>query len=258
MKRVKFFLLCFFLLGTASEGVTEYVMRVNCGGPNYSDTRGRQWLADDESHWDRVGGWKYVYSNAVANTNDDPLYQKSFYALDWYHFPVANGQYQVTLKFAEPFYSNPNKRIFDIRIEGNKVINHLDPPAVYGKGYAFDKTFITNVTDGKLSIQFIHIPRPEGGTYAHAFINAIEILEIGASPATLELNKNKISISVSSKFATFTITNRGDAPLNWAIAEFPDVPWISRITPVNGTTMKDQSDKILVYVNRAGLTTGDY
>jgi hypothetical protein len=60
----------------------------------------------------------------------------------------------VTLKFAELYWSNSGKRIFDVRIEEKEVISNLDIFAKVGRCWAYDVSIPVTVADGKLNISF--------------------------------------------------------------------------------------------------------
>ena len=71
----------------------------------FTDGAGRVWDADraygTTGPWGYTAGKAVSSTTAVANTTDDPLYQKYRELAGEYRFQVPNGSYQVTLKFAE-------------------------------------------------------------------------------------------------------------------------------------------------------------
>jgi large repetitive protein len=71
-----------------------------------------------------------------------------------YSVPLPNGNYTVLLRFAELYHSSPGKRIFDVYIQGTKVISNLDIFALVGKNAAYDVSFPATVADGTLDIRF--------------------------------------------------------------------------------------------------------
>ena len=108
-----------------------------------------------------VGGEVAAFANnPIADTSEAPLYQTVRYNLSAYHLPATNGSCKVTLKFCEPFYNDPGKRVFDVQLQGRTVLENLDIFAKVGKNRALDFTF-TNiaVTNGWLDIGFV--PRVE-------------------------------------------------------------------------------------------------
>ncbi|MBL7154520.1 MAG: hypothetical protein ISS79_12465 [Phycisphaerae bacterium] len=97
-------------------------------------------------------------NNPMADTEEDTLYQTVIYDVKAYHLKVPNGAYTVTLKFCEPHYNETGKRVFGVRLQGEKVIGQFDIFAKVGKNRALDYTFEdVKVTKGFLSIDFEHI-----------------------------------------------------------------------------------------------------
>ncbi len=91
----------------------------------------------------------------VAKTDLDPVYLDVRYGMDFYQLEIANGTYDVTLQFAEPHHNETGKRIFDVSIQGQKVIEALDILDSVGKNTALDRTFNDiRVENGKLRIDF--------------------------------------------------------------------------------------------------------
>jgi len=135
------------------------VQRVNAGGSRY--TGSEVWAADKsytDGSWGYVGGYTYSTSAAIANTGDDTLYQSERW---WsgngsYKFDLPNGEYFVTLKFAEIYYSSAASRSFDVVIEGRTVLANFDIfQQAGGKNRAIDRTFPVTVNDGQLNIGFV-------------------------------------------------------------------------------------------------------
>jgi len=166
--------------------VTAYY-RVNAGGPNYVDPNGDLWMSDVGFY--NTGKKERVHqSTQIANTDIDTLYQTG----RWdsasgsemvYSFPVANGDYTVRLHFAEIYWTQPNRRIFDVAIEGTTVINGLDLVAEVGALTADIREFQTTVSDGVLEVEFLH-------NFENPKISAIEILSdtpIQPTPPTINV-----------------------------------------------------------------------
>jgi hypothetical protein len=105
-----------------------------------------------------VGGLHAQFpSNPIAGTQDAPLYQSVRYDVRAYNLDVPNGVYTVTLKFCEPFYKEPGKRVFGVKLQGKQVIDRLDLFAKVGQNKALDYEFKdVRVGDGRLAIDFVH------------------------------------------------------------------------------------------------------
>ena len=94
-------------------------------------------------------------NNPITDTEDDALYQSVRYDLSAYRLAVPNGEYTVTLRFCEPYYSEKGKRAFDVSVQGQRVLNLLDVFAKVGQNKALDYTYRDiKVTDGRLEITF--------------------------------------------------------------------------------------------------------
>jgi len=145
-------------------------IRVNAGGPAFTDDLGQVWAADKGFS----GGTVFSVNSPVAGTKNAALYQ----TLRWqsgpfqYQFAVPNGVYTVNLKFAEVYFSRAGQRRFSVAINGQTVLTNFDIAAVAGgPGIATDRSFQTTVTNGAIVIQFTR------GDADDPQINAIEILQ---------------------------------------------------------------------------------
>lgn len=151
------------------------VIAVNAGGQNYTDQAGNLWQAD----YGFSSGQTYSTQTTITGTSDPTLYQTERFSLSGYFFPISNGTYTVVLKFAE-IYSGcqfTGCRIFNVQIEGNQVLTNFDVFAQAGGYTALDKTFVVNVNDGILNINFSAVRNA-------AQINAIKIISGGSITVT--------------------------------------------------------------------------
>ncbi|HPD18407.1 MAG TPA: glycosyl hydrolase family 8, partial [Candidatus Goldiibacteriota bacterium] len=153
-------------------------IRVNCAGLLYTGS-GITWSADKAY---TTGSWGYEGGSvadrgtiAIANTTDDTLYQTERYGNPTYRFDVPDGTYEVTLKFAETYWTSAGARVFDVLIEGTTVLDNLDIYSQVGANYAYDRTFVVTVTDGQLTITMT-------STADTGEINAIQIIRFVPTP----------------------------------------------------------------------------
>ena len=139
------------LLTAPAPTPTPASVRINCGGPAYTDTAGQTWPQD--SFFSGGTARKYSSSQFVSGTADATLYQSERFAQTLaYTIPVANGSYVVTLYFAEMYHNAPGQRVFSVTLEGQPVIKDLDIWATVGKFAALQRTFGVTVNDGALEI----------------------------------------------------------------------------------------------------------
>lgn len=157
----------------AAEGY-HYLYRINCGGDAFQDEFGQQWEADDtiRSHsWGQdfeginaLQASQRHIAAAIRGTKSDELFQFFRFGRHrlWYELPVADGDYRVELYFAEPWHGKgggekddyEGLRIFDVAINGETVIDDLDPWAEAGYCGALKRTVTAKAKDGKLLISF--------------------------------------------------------------------------------------------------------
>ena len=118
-----------------------------------------------------VGGSVAHYTNPIAGTEDDPLYQHVRYGMTAYEAAVTNGRYRVILHLGEPHYSQAGARVFGVRVEDREVIPSIDMFAEVGKDRALVYTFDgIDVEDGHIDITFV--PQVE-----YPCVSAIEVLD---------------------------------------------------------------------------------
>jgi len=264
---------------TATATPGAYMMRVNCGGPAYTDALGHVWLAD--RRWNNV--WGYDGDNPSAayttdpidNTSDDTLYQMD---RRWtpntpptvnprYLFVAPNGHYQVVLHFAEGQYSAAGQRVFDIRIENAIVADDVDIYALAGHDRALTLSFDVNLADGLFNIAFLPVAgQPK--------VNAIEIYSDSLIPtatvtptptatrtptstATATPTRTPTSTATSTPTRTPTATATATAtpailqysmPLvvGWNLISIPLEPADSTLTTVL-SSISDQYDLVYAY-----------
>ena len=178
-----------------STGISELPFRVNCGGADYTDTSGDLWHADQVYQTD---SWGY-YGNssaadqgtgtAIGNTQDDRIYQTERSSLSGYRFDIDNGNYDISLLFAETNAGHSGDRVFDVTIEGQLKLDNLDIYSEVGPNTALIKTISNvSVTDGQLNITF-------GSYVGNPIINGIMI-------ATSSGSNNKAPVAVSDYYST--------------------------------------------------------
>ena len=151
----------------------HYLYRINCGGDAFTDEFGQHWQADDTlySHsWGQdFGMHPYQASQRhitddIRGTKSDELFQFFRFGRHrlWYDLPVPNGDYRVELYFVEPWHGKyggemddyEGMRIFDVAINGETVVDDLDPWAEAGYLGALKRVVNVNVKNGNLHISF--------------------------------------------------------------------------------------------------------
>lgn len=123
---------------------------------SYTDAAQIVWEADrpyEPGRWGFVGGTEQLTHHSIFGTPDDPLFQASREGVERYRFDVADGAYDVTLRFAAGD-EKPGARVFSVSINGREVVHDFDLAAQYGSYVAVERTFSTEAMDGGITIEF--------------------------------------------------------------------------------------------------------
>jgi len=189
--------------------VVQSTWRVHCGGDNYTDGNSNLWVADTNF----TGGWPSYSGTAVSGTlptsSDSLLYQYQRYGNTTggetvtYTFNVPAGStYQVTLKFAETYWTGANQRQFNYSINGTTEATNFDIfAAAGGENKALDEVYnnISRNANGQIVIQFTQ------GAYDNPSVGGIQIVPVASTP-TFTSTPTKTATNTVPPTSTFTPT----------------------------------------------------
>lgn len=150
-------------LGYGCDGLMGIHWRTRVLGPNIAALAAAAWRQEPgwasgipEEHTD--GETASYPDSAIARTENDPVYRDVRYNLTGYSLRVPNGSYKVTLQFCEVHYDRHGARVFDVSLQGERVIEGLDVFERVGRNAALDFEFHdVKVTDGVLKVGFTPI-----------------------------------------------------------------------------------------------------
>lgn len=203
--------LAIFLCASISYGQynPNFELRINAGGPEVS-LAGKTFIADDY----HVGG---AISNPATVSNILPaphnLERYGNTGSMSYKIPLADGFYKVILSFKEVHWTNPLKRVFDVKIEDNLELEEFDPFVVTGgKEILEQRSFNVQVSDGELTIDFSK-NNISTNAYNHPQVTAIEIL--GSNFIT------DTTGPIAPSSITAGVPNTTSVPLSWAASTDP-------------------------------------
>ena len=190
--------------GSQPMTIFNGAVRVNAGGPAYTDSSGQLWSADT-GFANAAGTTNQV--SAIFGTSDPQLYQTARFGNPTgtamqYQVAVPNGSYSVKLKFDEPRMVQSGQRLFNVAINGQTALSNFDTFAAAGGAFrAVDRMVTANVTNGLLTIQFNPL---KGNTR----VCAIEILP---GPVTLSVSPGANFALGQGQSQQFTATVSGSA-----------------------------------------------
>ncbi|MBS0416247.1 MAG: hypothetical protein JSR66_00935 [Proteobacteria bacterium] len=86
---------------------------------------------------------------------DAPLYDSYRVGRFSYRVPVPDGKYEITLRFVEPAAAAAGERVFDVSVNGKRLLKRMDVFATAGgKLKGVEKTVRAASRDGVLAIEF--------------------------------------------------------------------------------------------------------
>jgi DUF1680 family protein len=135
-------------------GSPSVTWRVRAGGDAYRDKDRKLWAAEKGY----LGGTPFFTDRPLLGIKDAELYRGERWGADFsYIFPVPPGSYRVRLKFMETYAKKRGERMFDVSINGKKVLENFDIIGeAGGPDKAVDRTFsgIAPDLEGLVKIRF--------------------------------------------------------------------------------------------------------
>lgn len=211
--------------------IGDPIYRINVGGTTIADPGGNlNWAQDtpaSPSPYLTSGAGGYFATAATIDMSSPTLPANTpasiFQVERWdpldafemtYDFPVAPGTYEVHIYVAEAYngITGAGQRVFDASLEGvvPSAFDDIDP---YGLGGLYGATMVsarTTVSDGSLTLQFIHqIENPA--------VKAIEIYNLdadgilGTNPATHDFGGVLVA-NTATQIITLSNDGAGGAP----------------------------------------------
>lgn len=203
-----------FLLISLPAAAQQQPIRVKCGGPGYTDSKGQVWKAD----YGFNVGTAISTNTIVSGTNDPVLFEtarlnNSSSTPLLYTLPVQNGNYHVNLYFSETRDSDESvgARVFNVKMQNFMVFQNLDIFAAAGADRALVEGVDIAVSSGNVAIEFDNVAQS-------AKVNAIEILPLAVSSSSLSLNfvypdGTSVSGTLGYTITSSLLTFQGSVPL---------------------------------------------
>ena len=203
-----------------------YTTRINSGGAAYTTGGGTAFVADQAfttGSFGYISGSSTTYSNPIANTTDDLLYQnvrRRTSSNFQYDFTVPSGTYSVTLHMMSP---NTNW-VMDVSAEGVLIYDNFDIDTQAGGTYtAVTRTFSTTVTDGRLDLTFTRVS-------GSAAVAAIEVVQT-AGPSVTQNSEAPSALAKTASLPTeFALAQNYPNPFNPATRISYQLPRDTRVT----------------------------
>jgi hypothetical protein len=159
----------------SAPGTTNVLYRVGAGGPLQAADSGPDWTAPDAFvDGGNTAGWGTsvpVDATVPSSTPSGVFATERWSTMHW-HFPVTTGKsVTVRLFFANQYggTSQVGQRVFNVDLEGTRVLDHFDIVAAAGDHRGTMRSFPVT-SDGEIDIDF-------GAITENPLVNGIEILD---------------------------------------------------------------------------------
>jgi Malectin domain len=141
-------------------------IRIHAGRSYYTDHAGNQWGPDNFY----IGGELYSVDVPITGTADSDIYKVERFGNFYYAIPVPPGHYSLTLYFAETWFHDPGRRVFDVSCNGVMLLHRFDIFQEAGYAHLIQRTFhgLEPNGQGKLLISFSPI-------VDHASVRALQV-----------------------------------------------------------------------------------
>src|ERR1017187_9751548 len=212
-------------------------IRLNAGGPAYTDPAGRVWAPDSSvspgcSSWFGAGSFSFVPPSGV-----DLEYASGRTCGDLsYTFTVPNMNYVVTLKFADPTYTNAGQRVFSVSANGvtSSALTNIDiAGATGGKYKPLDITVPVTVTNGQIRLAFSPVvDSPMVNAIEIVVANTVDVLPHSVDLAAGQMLQFSAMVSGSSNSAVTWSLAPGDAGTLTAAGLYTAPTLVTGTTPV--------------------------
>ncbi|KAI8539520.1 hypothetical protein RHMOL_Rhmol09G0189200 [Rhododendron molle] len=230
-------LICKLMMKSEASAVKYSDFAINCGGPEitsssqivyerdnetlgpatYYEASTKRWAVSNVGRFNEINDPQYTsFSSSQFNTLDSELLQTARISpgsLRYFGLGLENGNYNVTLKFAETAFLNPptwkslGRRVFDIYIQGNLVRKDFDiKKEADGVSFkAVQMVFLAQVSNNYLEIHLFWAGKgtcciPDLGTYGPS-ISAIRavpdfIPTVGKNPTFGKKSKTGLIVGI--------------------------------------------------------------
>ena len=155
---------------------TPFHLRLDAGGPTFVDSAGNTWERDRMAR----GGKNVRRVYDVGGTAEDPLFATHRAGkFIRYAIPLpAPGTYGLNLLFADPKFTAPGQRLFDVFAEDQPLLTGFDLAASGGDRSAVVRSFGVTSWDGVLNLGF-------RATLGKVVVSAVEVYQgDGVPPVT--------------------------------------------------------------------------
>ena len=219
------------------ENPSAYVVLGSCGSCNQSAGSGSYSGVNPTNAPDQIFGTQRLDAPASPE-------------LIW-EFPVAEaGDYVLRLYFIETLADEMGERIFDVNVEGATALDEYDIfVAAGGQNRAVAESIVTTVTDGSLTVEFVH-------GAGNPRISGIEIRPLNGPPSNaapiIEPVADQTVAAGETLTVTAVVTDADGDPLTINVGSVPDAAFTNSSITDNGNGLYTVQLNFATMVGDAG------
>ena len=198
-------------VGAAPGTITD--LAINSGGP----AEGNFVADEDYNGGDTSTTTATVSTSGVANAAPTAVYQSERYVPFTYVLKglEAGATYTVNLHFAETYWTASGKRIFNVNINGTRVLANFDVYALAGADKALVEQFTANADMyGQIIVQLFD------GSEDNPFINGIEAIKTASSCSAVPAAPTALAVTATTTSSISLSWTAPTPPANCTISSY--------------------------------------
>ena len=128
-------------------------LAINCGGESLKSSNGITYVADSYYSGGQTSG--FARGEEIKHTNDQEVYYTERWSKEdlTYTIPIkGEGSFVLILQFSEVYFSSKGEKVFDVEVNGIKVLESFDIFEKVGKNAAYDEFIKISVSGRKLKV----------------------------------------------------------------------------------------------------------
>lgn len=152
---ITFIIIIFLLKESVSKLNTKKIqLAINCGGDAVTSASGIRYIED--KYYTGGETSNFGKDSEIKQTNDPEVYYTERWSKDDFSYSIpikGEGSFVLILQFSEVYFTSKNEKVFDVEVNGEKVVKDLDIFDQVGKNAAYDEFIPLEIKKGDLIIK---------------------------------------------------------------------------------------------------------
>ncbi len=151
-----FTVFCSIYLSNCKINLPKIQLAINCGGDSVKTPSGIKYIKD--KYFSGGESSDFGSGQELKLTEDHEIYQTERWSKEdlLYKIPIkGEGSFVLILQFSEVYFNSKGEKMFDVEVNGQKVIENLDIFEKVGKYTALDEFIKIDLKGGSLKVKGI-------------------------------------------------------------------------------------------------------